>query len=101
MLVAFAERLQTVLRASDTAARLGGDEFGVVCEHTDRAHAELLVERLRDALRDPLVLEETTISLDMSIGIGFVEGGTDPATARQQVVREADDAMYAIKRRQR
>ena len=101
VLVAFAERLQTVLRASDTAARLGGDEFGVVCEHTNRAHAELLVERLRNALHNPLIVEETTIFLTMSIGIGLVEGGTDPAHAHQQVVREADDAMYATKRLQR
>jgi diguanylate cyclase (GGDEF)-like protein/PAS domain S-box-containing protein len=101
VLVAFAERLQTVLRASDTAARLGGDEFGVVCEHTDRAHAELLVGRLRDAFQDPVVVEETTISLTLSIGIGLVEGGADPATAHQRVVRDADDAMYAAKRRQR
>ena len=101
VLVAFAERLNTVLRASDTAARLGGDEFGVVCEHTDRAHAELLVGRLRDAFRDPLVVEGTTIPVHMSIGIGLVEGGADSAHAHQQVVREADDAMYATKRLQR
>jgi diguanylate cyclase (GGDEF)-like protein/PAS domain S-box-containing protein len=101
VLVAFAERLQTVLRASDTAARLGGDEFGVVCEHTDRAHAELLVGRLRDAFQDPLVVEGTTISVHMSIGIGLAEGGADPAHAHPQVVREADAAMYATKRLQR
>jgi diguanylate cyclase (GGDEF)-like protein/PAS domain S-box-containing protein len=101
VLVAFADRLQTVLRASDTAARLGGDEFSVVCEHTDRAHAELLVRRLRDAFQDPLIVGETTIALSMSIGIGSVEGGTHPAPAYQQVVREADDAMYATKRLQR
>ena len=101
VLVAFAERLQTVLRASDTAARLGGDEFGVVCEHTDRAHAELLVGRLRDALQDPLIVEETTIPVHMSIGIGLAEGGADPTHAHQQVVREADAAMYVTKRHQR
>ena len=61
VLVAFAERLQTVLRASDTAARLGGDEFSVVCEHTDPASAELLVQRLRAAFGDPLIVGETTI----------------------------------------
>jgi diguanylate cyclase (GGDEF)-like protein len=101
VLVAFAERLQTVLRASDTAARLGGDEFGVVCEHTDRAHAELLVGRLHDALQDPFIVEETTISVHMSIGIGLAEGGADPTHAHQQVVREADAAMYVTKRHQR
>jgi diguanylate cyclase (GGDEF)-like protein/PAS domain S-box-containing protein len=101
VLVAFAVRLQTVLRASDTAARLGGDEFSVVCEHTDRTSAELLVRRLRDAFGDPLLVGGTTIALNMSIGIGSVEGGADPAHAYQQVVREADDAMYATKRLQR
>src|SRR3954465_14956611 len=47
VLVAFAERLRAVLRASDTAARLGGDEFSIVCENTDRADAEVLADRLR------------------------------------------------------
>jgi len=98
VLVAFAERLQTVLRASDTAARLGGDEFSVVCERTDRASAELLVRRLRAAFGDPLLVEGTTIALNMSIGIGSVEGGADPAPAYQQVIRTADDAMYATKK---
>jgi PAS domain S-box-containing protein len=34
VLVAFAGRLRSVLRASDTAARLGGDEFSIVCENS-------------------------------------------------------------------
>jgi diguanylate cyclase (GGDEF)-like protein/PAS domain S-box-containing protein len=97
VLVAFAERLQTVLRASDTAARLGGDEFSIVCEHTDPASAELLVRRLRAAFGDPLIVAGTAIALDMSIGIGSVDGGADPAHAHDRVVREADDAMYATK----
>jgi diguanylate cyclase (GGDEF)-like protein/PAS domain S-box-containing protein len=98
VLVAFAERLQAALRASDTAARLGGDEFSVVCEHTDPASAELLVRRLRAAFSDPLQVGGTTIGLTMSIGIGSVDGGADPAHAYHQVVREADDAMYATKK---
>ena len=55
VLVAFAERLRSVLRASDTAARLGGDEFSIVCENTDAADAEVLAERLRAAVDEPLL----------------------------------------------
>jgi diguanylate cyclase (GGDEF)-like protein len=98
VLVAFAERLQTVLRASDTAARLGGDESSVVCEHTDRSFADRLVRQLHAAFGDPLIVAETTIALDMSIGIGSAGSGADPAHAYEHLVREADDAVYATKK---
>jgi diguanylate cyclase (GGDEF)-like protein len=101
VLVAFAERLRAVLRASDTAARLGGDEFSIVCENTDRTDAEVLAERLRRGVREPLVLEGTTVPLGMSIGIGWTPGGTHPDEVLEQLVREADDAMYADKRPRR
>jgi diguanylate cyclase (GGDEF)-like protein/PAS domain S-box-containing protein len=98
VLVAFAERLTSVLRASDTAARVGGDEFSVVCENGGRADAEALVTRLRQAVREPLQLAGgLAIPLSLSIGIGTVEGGTDPERAFAALVREADDAMYVDK----
>ncbi len=99
VLVAVAERLTSVLRASDTAARLGGDEFSIVCENTDRADAEVLAERLRRTLVDPLTIRGTSIDVGMSIGIGSVRPGADPDVACEQVVRDADDAMYAEKHR--
>jgi diguanylate cyclase (GGDEF)-like protein/PAS domain S-box-containing protein len=101
VLVSFAERLRSVLRASDTAARLGGDEFSIVCENTDRTDAEVLAERLRASAQDPLALAGITIPLGMSIGIGSASDGTDPEEALDAVVREADDAMYADKARRR
>ncbi|MGY1744693.1 diguanylate cyclase domain-containing protein [Blastococcus sp. SYSU D00695] len=101
VLVAFAERLTSVLRASDTAARLGGDEFSIVCENTERTEAEVLAGRLRAVVVEPLVIDGTTIGLGMSVGIGTVEPGADPDVACEQVVRDADDAMYADKHRDR
>jgi diguanylate cyclase (GGDEF)-like protein/PAS domain S-box-containing protein len=101
VLVAFADRLRSVLRASDTAARLGGDEFSIVCENTDRADAEVLADRLRGSVQDPLTLAGTTVVLGMSIGIGTAPGGADPQEVLERVVREADDAMYADKTRRR
>jgi diguanylate cyclase (GGDEF)-like protein/PAS domain S-box-containing protein len=101
VLVAFAERLTSVLRASDTAARLGGDEFSIVCENTEPADAEVLAGRLRTVVLQPLEIDGTRIALGMSVGIGTAEPGADPDVACEAVVRAADDAMYADKKRAR
>jgi diguanylate cyclase (GGDEF)-like protein/PAS domain S-box-containing protein len=101
VLVAFAERLTLVLRASDTAARLGGDEFAIVCENTERAEAEVLGDRVRTTVNDPLSIGDQAMTVGMSIGIGSASGGADPDAVYERVVREADDAMYADKARRR
>ena len=101
VLVTFAERLRSVLRASDTAVRLGGDEFSIVCENTEKADAEVLAERLRASITEPLSLGGTTVAVGLSIGIGSVTGGDHPGDVYERVVREADDAMYADKARRR
>jgi diguanylate cyclase (GGDEF)-like protein/PAS domain S-box-containing protein len=104
VLVTFAERLRSVLRASDTAARLGGDEFSIVCENTEPADAQTLADRLRTTVTEPLLLSGKPVSIGLSIGIGSVPGGEEPANVYERVVREADDAMYrdkALRRRLR
>jgi diguanylate cyclase (GGDEF)-like protein/PAS domain S-box-containing protein len=101
VLVTFADRLRSVLRASDTAARLGGDEFSIVCENTEPADAHVLADRLRSSATEPLALSGTTVTIGLSIGIGSVAGGVEPGEVYERVVREADDAMYADKTRRR
>src|SRR3954470_3598482 len=101
VLVSFADRLRSVLRASDTAARLGGDEFSIVCENTEPAEAEVLAERLRSSVTEPLPLSGRAVTIGLSIGIGSVGGGLEPGDVYEQVVREADDAMYSDKARRR
>jgi diguanylate cyclase (GGDEF)-like protein/PAS domain S-box-containing protein len=101
VLVAFADRLRSVLRASDTAARLGGDEFSIVCENTEPEDAAVLADRLRGAVAEPLQIAGTPVRLGISIGVGSAAGGADPEEAYERVVREADDAMYDDKARGR
>ena len=101
VLVGFAERLRSVLRASDTAARLGGDEFSIVCENTEPGDAEVLAERLRTTVTEPLVLGDATVSIGVSIGIGSSPGGDEAGDVYERVIREADDAMYRDKARNR
>ena len=98
VLVAFAERLTSVLRASDTAARVGGDEFSIVCENSGRAEAEALAVRLRESVGEPVrLVGGLVVPLSVSIGVGTVEGSTDSEGAFRALVRQADDAMYADK----
>src|SRR3954451_15587896 len=78
VLIAFAERLTSVLRASDTAARLGAAEFAIVCENTERPEAEVLANRVRTTVTDPLVIGDLSMAIGMSIGIGSAPGGGDP-----------------------
>ncbi|TYP81324.1 GGDEF domain-containing protein [Blastococcus xanthinilyticus] len=101
VLVSFAERLRSVLRASDTAARLGGDEFSIVCENTEPADAAALADRLRTTVTEPLELGGTRVPVGISIGVGTVGGGEEPGEVYERVVRAADDDMYADKARRR
>jgi diguanylate cyclase (GGDEF)-like protein/PAS domain S-box-containing protein len=96
LLVATAERLRSGARIGDTIARLGGDEFAVLIE--DAAGSEGLsvaVERLQGALRAPFVLSGNEIAVGVSIGIATAR----PDEAADELLRNADVAMYSAKRR--
>jgi diguanylate cyclase (GGDEF)-like protein len=81
-----AVRLVATLRGGDTAARFGGDEFVVLCEDVAGSEeATLVAERLLEELPIPA-----------SIGVALVG---DPSTPPDDAVREADAAMYEVKRR--
>ncbi|MEV8503552.1 EAL domain-containing protein [Actinoplanes sp. NPDC051475] len=91
-LVALATRLRCEMRPGDTLARLGGDEFAVLLEDIDEPSAVGLAERLLRAGRGQVRLGSREVSCSLSIGIA---GGTRPA---EQLLRDADLAMYAAKR---
>jgi diguanylate cyclase (GGDEF)-like protein len=95
VLVAIAERITGCLRAADTVARLGGDEFAVLLEdQVDPGEAEHVARRIVDAVKEPILLGETQVSVGISIGIAF--SSADSATA-DALLRDADSAMYHAK----
>jgi diguanylate cyclase (GGDEF)-like protein/PAS domain S-box-containing protein len=96
MLVAVADRLRECLRTSDSAARLGGDEFAVLLEDLDAEdEADQVAQRLLSSLQDPFPIYGHDVVLSASIGIAFA----DAATSCDQLLRNADLAMYTAKRR--
>ncbi len=89
------ERLHTVLRASDTAARLGGDEFGVLLSGPcDTARAELVADKILEAIAEPFPIKGLNLRVTASIGIALF-----PVHARddEQLMQHADVAMYEAK----
>ena len=97
LLVQFAERLKGSIRPGDTAGRLGGDEFGVVLEEAGTEEAVRVAQRILQTLRDPFKLEGWEVFADASIGI---TDGRPPALF-DELMRNADAAMYAAKRQGR
>lgn len=97
LLVTVGQRLQGCLRQDDFVARLGGDEFVVLSEGPrSRREAWDLGTRLQEALAQPWMLEEHTLRPSMSVGIAMT---SDPGLAPQELLRQADLAMYDAKGR--
>jgi diguanylate cyclase (GGDEF)-like protein len=90
-----ANRLQTVVRRSDTVARLGGDEFTVLLPRvTSRKAAALVARKMTQAMEDPVITEKGAVPIDISIGIAFYP--TD-GHSFSELMYAADMAMYASK----
>ncbi|GIE92787.1 putative bifunctional diguanylate cyclase/phosphodiesterase [Paractinoplanes rishiriensis] len=96
VLRAIAERLQGCVPADDLVARLGGDEFAVLLDHRP-ADAEPVGHRILAALREPFIIDGHRIGVGASIGLVVPEPGE--ALSADALLRRADAAMYASKRR--
>lgn len=94
ILKTMASRLAATVRSSDIVARLGGDEFVVVARNVGIEPLSVLLDRLFDAMLEPVQVGGVTFALRMSMGIAlFPEDGRDAET----LLRQADSAMYAAK----
>jgi diguanylate cyclase (GGDEF)-like protein/PAS domain S-box-containing protein len=96
LLCAMADRLTSCLRPGDTVARFGGDEFAVLLEDTDLPTALTVVERILERTALPVLLGATEVVVHTSIGLAPTTGR---ATTPDQLLAEADTAMYAAKAR--
>lgn len=90
-----ARRLISMVSPVDTVARLGGDEFAVVQFDTpDSAAAFFLSQRIVEAFQQPFDLGGIESRAGASVGVSLV---TDPALQLEDVMRQADIALYEAK----
>lgn len=94
-----ASRLQQAVRVTDTVGRFGGDEFVVVVsEHNDEDRIGEIVNRIAQAMRTPLQLNNTSHTLSASIGYCRYP---DDGSHVEELLMRADMAMYQAKHRGR
>ncbi|MCF6265127.1 MAG: diguanylate cyclase [Desulfuromusa sp.] len=95
LLIDVARRLTECVRESDTVARMGGDEFLVLLEEIESIEMiEMMAERICSALSHELKKDDFSQKISASIGISIYP---EDATTSQEMVKNADLAMYRVK----
>jgi PAS domain S-box-containing protein len=113
LLIKIGQRLETSVRRNDTVsraisdspytpvndpslARLGGDEFAILLEDIqDPIGAVRIADRVQKDLEAPFAIHQEQIVISASIGIA---SSVSPNTQAEDLVRNADIAMYRAKR---
>ncbi|MBS1186165.1 MAG: hypothetical protein H6R04_183 [Burkholderiaceae bacterium] len=90
-----AKRLRACVRQSDVVARLGGDEFTIILgELHEQTSVERIVHDILQRLSEPFQLKDEQVHISASIGVTFYP---KDATAIDDLLKNADQAMYAAK----
>lgn len=96
LLVAAARCLQKAIRQNDLVARLGGDEFAIVLnEMSEVGHAFAFAERVRQMFSSAFSIDGQQVFTGVSIGI--VISNTSDYQTPEDILRDADMAMYHAK----
>jgi len=88
--------MQSAVRSSDVLIRYGGDEFMIIAPNTGRAGAVRMGERIETGLlKSHIEGRNDKVILSMSIGSVTCEKGYEDGI--EELIRHADDALYAAK----
>lgn len=94
-----ATRLKGLLRAEDTVARIGGDEFVILLSNlTSDLQAITMAEKVVKVLTEPFQLSGKSLNIGVSVGVALYP---EHDTNEKNLIRRADNAMYAAKRQGR
>ncbi len=97
LLIAISRRLECCMREADTIARVGGDEFISLIDGVETPQDILnIAVRILESLRTPFPLDGHEVVVSASIGVALSNDSGDSA---EEIVRNADIAMYRAKAR--
>ncbi|MCK9895934.1 GGDEF domain-containing protein [Frankia sp. AgB32] len=103
LLRAVAGRLGGAIRERDLAARLGGDEFAVLLRDTDdlSTASDHTARRITDVMHPVFTLGGRHLHIGLSIGVAVADGSGESVETSEDLLRQADYAMYCVKARGR
>jgi diguanylate cyclase (GGDEF)-like protein len=93
-----ARRISACVEAGDTVSRFGGDEFVVLHPRATGDSDAALGARILAAMTEPIHLAGREVVTSVSIGVAGCGPGAHSA---EQLLRDADTALYAAKSRGR
>ena len=97
LLISISDRISNCLRETDTVSRFGGDEFAVLLENIDKPEdIAQVADKIIYEISLPIEIQETKYSISGSIGISTFP---DDGTQTDQLIQNADTAMYRAKDR--
>lgn len=93
VLMAVAECCRRACRQTDLHARLGGEEFVLLLDDANLEQAQIVAERLRQAV-EKVIVPFTNHALTASIGISLLDEQT---RSLDELLLQADKALYQAK----
>ncbi|MFD0960871.1 histidine kinase N-terminal 7TM domain-containing diguanylate cyclase [Paenibacillus chungangensis] len=99
------DTVRSVLRLTDVLARLGGEEFAVYLPHTNREQAEIIAERVKNAVEHNRISSDqcdSDISITISMGVVSIDRFHedclfDSKRFLRGLMAQADAALYEAK----
>lgn len=95
VLIEASKKIKFKLKEFDTLSRLGGDEFSLIInEINNLEHLSNIIKHIMEAFKNPIIIDNNTLYIGMSIGISVYPNDGDEALT---LLKNADAAMYKAK----
>ena len=89
--------IKKVLRREDLFARYGGEEFAIILIETGHDDAMIAAERIRTLVENHTFRFDDKV-FQLTISLGVAECPLDGTATPRELIRRADENLYAAKR---